>query len=310
MQYNLKNLVGAWSACPTPFTESLKIDKASVKRMTEHHIRLGQTGIFLGGTCGEGPWLPRSDIRRLTEVAAAANNRRMYIAVQVTDNSHTKVIEHIKEAKADGADIAIAAEPWFVGPMRPECIAEYYMNIADKSPLPLGIYSRGAAFVPQDVYAKVLRHDNVCLFKDSSLNNDIMKLALSIAARRRLCVLTGYELGMVKYLAAGYHGVLAGGGILIGGLTAKMVAAAGEHNMDLLNSLQAHCDRINYTVYGKKIENWLTGLKYALVKMGIFSTINGYLRYPLPRSVRNNIDKMIIREHQSLFPPQSKRGSK
>jgi dihydrodipicolinate synthase/N-acetylneuraminate lyase len=302
MQKEILDLAGAWSAAPTPFTESLAIDSASVRRMVKHHIRLKQKGVFIGGTCGEGPWLPRADMRKLTELVTAVNNGCMKIAVQVTDNSYSKVLEHIKNAKSDGADIAIVAEPWFTGPIRPECIEEYYLNIIDKSALPVGIYSRGAAFVPLSVCAKVLRHDNVCLFKDSSLNDDIMKLALSIAAKRRLCVLTGYELGMVKYLAAGYHGILAGGGILIGSLTAKMIEAARVHDIEQLNCLQAHCDRINYAAYGKKVKNWLTGLKYALVKMGIFSTTAGYLKYPLPKSVQNSIDKMIVREHKVLFP--------
>ncbi|OHB41913.1 MAG: hypothetical protein A2Y13_10715 [Planctomycetes bacterium GWC2_45_44] len=302
MQKKALDLAGAWSASPTPFTDSLKIDVPSLRRAVKHHIRLKQKGIFIGGTCGEGPWLPRADMRKLTEVAAVANNGRMKIAVQVTDNSYTKVLEHIKDAKADGADIAIMAEPWFAGPMRPECIEEQYMKIVENSALPVGIYSRGAAFVPLTVYAKVLRHNNVCLFKDSSLNDEIMKLALSIAAKRELCILTGYELGMVKYLMAGYDGVLAGGGILIGSLTVKMVEAAKSRDLAELERLQAHCDRINYAAYGEKVKNWLTGLKYALVKMGIFSTTAGYLKYPLPKSVQNGIDKMIAKEQESLFP--------
>ena len=302
MKTQMSDMVGAWSAAPTPFTQSLAIDSASVRRMVKHHIRLKQKGIFIGGTCGEGPWLRRTDMRKLTEVATTVANGCMKIAVQVTDNSYTKVLEHIKDAKADGADIAIVAEPWFTGPIHSECIEEQYLNIAEKSVLPVGIYSRGATFVPLRVYAKVLRHNNVCLFKDSSLNDDIMKLALSVAAKRNLCLLTGYELGMVKYLAAGYNGVLAGGGILIGNLTTKMIEAAKTHDMDRLNILQAHCDRINYKVYGKKVKNWLTGLKYALVKMGIFSTTAGYLKYPLPKSVQNSIDKMIAKEQEVLFP--------
>ena len=133
MKKQTLELAGAWSASPTPFTESLAIDKASVYRMVKHHIRLKQKGIFIGGTCGEGPWLPQRDIRKLTEITAAANKGRIKIAVQVTDNSYTKVLEHIKEAKTDGADIAIVAEPWFTGPIRPEGIEEHYMKIVEKS---------------------------------------------------------------------------------------------------------------------------------------------------------------------------------
>jgi 4-hydroxy-tetrahydrodipicolinate synthase len=81
MNLDKTSLAGAWSAAPTPFTKSLAIDSASVRRMVKHHIRLKQKRIFIAGTCGEGPWLPRADVHKLTEVAAAANNGRMKIEV-------------------------------------------------------------------------------------------------------------------------------------------------------------------------------------------------------------------------------------
>jgi len=65
MKFKRNDLAGAWSASPTPFTESLKIDLSSVKRMIKHHIRLGQKGVFVGGTCGEGPWLPNQTCESL-----------------------------------------------------------------------------------------------------------------------------------------------------------------------------------------------------------------------------------------------------
>ena len=66
MNFDKKSLAGAWSAAPTPFTKSLTIDSASVRRMVKHHIRLKQKGIFIAGTCGEGPWLRRADMRKLS----------------------------------------------------------------------------------------------------------------------------------------------------------------------------------------------------------------------------------------------------
>jgi len=294
---------GAWSAAPTPFTESLAVDAASVRRMVKHHINLKQKGIFIGGTCGEGPWLPRNDMRRLTEATTAAAGGKIKVAVQVTDNSFPKVLEHIKDAKADDADIAIIAEPWFVGPMA-NVIEKHYMEIAERSVLPVGIYSRSATIVPLGVLKKVLLHKNVVLFKDSSVSEDVKKLALEVGHKKSsLLVMTGYELGMTPYLEAGYQGVLAGGGVLIGDLTAQMVEKAQQGDFATVAKLQAHCDRINYTVYGgKNITSWLTGLKYALVKMGIFSTTAGYLKYPVDPGTKRKIDKLIHRESMVLFP--------
>jgi len=32
-----------------------EVDRESLGRMVEHHVRLGVDGLFLAGTCGEGP---------------------------------------------------------------------------------------------------------------------------------------------------------------------------------------------------------------------------------------------------------------
>lgn len=299
-----KNLTGAWSATPTPLTESLKIDAGSVKSMVEHHIRLKQTGLFTGGTCGEGPFLSRNDFRKLTTLTVQANKGQMVIAVQVTDNSYMKVLDNINAAKEDGADIAVIAEPWFCACVKEDVMFKYYMESIEKSKLPVCIYSRGAKEVPAKLYKKILVHPNVCMFKDSSCNQEIMKIALNARkSNKSLKLMTGFELGMVPYLKAGYDGVLAGGGIIIGNLTAKMVEDAQNGNFENLDKLQKHCDKINYAAYGgKKITSWLTGLKYTLFKMGIFKTYACYLKFPLPKPVITQIDKMIKQEKEILLP--------
>jgi 4-hydroxy-tetrahydrodipicolinate synthase len=302
MRNCLSNISGAWSAAPTPFTKSLKVDATAIKRMVKRHINLGQKGMFIGGTCGEGPWMPRQDLRHLTSLVTESNNGQMTIAVQVTDNSFAKVLANIADAKSDGADIAVIAEPWFAGP-RDVVMEQYYMTVAEKSPLPLGVYSRGAANVPFDIYRRLLIHPNVYMFKDSSCNDELMRLALSIKSKKNsLALMCGYELGMVPYLAAGYDGILAGGGILIGALVTKMVEAVKNGDIKKAEKLQRHCDKINYAAYGgKKITSWLTGLKYTLVRMGIFNTTDGYLQYPLPKVEQQKINKMIKSEKDTLL---------
>ncbi|OHB54571.1 MAG: hypothetical protein A2Y12_09620 [Planctomycetes bacterium GWF2_42_9] len=303
MKLSRSNLCGAWSASPTPFNKNLGIDTNAVEKMIQHHIHLNQKGVFIGGTCGEGPWMPQKDLRELTTTATKANQGGMMIAVQVTDNSSLKVLNNIKNAKADGADIAVVAEPWFAGPMS-NVFEKYYLPIVENSTLPVGIYNRLPNLLSPRDLAKVYDHPNVKLVKDSTVNDVVKKIALAAAKKRpELLLLTGYELNMAPYLKDGYHGVLAGGGILIGYLASKMVAEAAHGNFEHLSKLQKACDKINYTVYGgKKIKSWLTGLKYALVQMGIFRTTRGYLEYPLPQSVQKRIDKMI-KEYKTVLLP-------
>lgn len=305
MSKKFKDLSGAWSATPTPLTASLKVDKASVKRMVKHHIRLDQKGIFIGGTCGEGPFLKRDEFRKLTEAVAQASNGQILVAAQVTDNSYTRVLDNIKAAKADGADIAIIAEPWFIGCIdQPDDMLNYYMKTIEGSKLPVGLYSRGAKEVPADIYKKLLKHPKVCMFKDSSCNDQIMKIALNAAKKRKdLTLMTGVELDMPPYLKAGYTGILAGGGIIIGHLSNQMLEAAKQKDWDKVEKLQKYCNKVNYAAYGgKDAASWLTGLKYTLVQMGIFKTTTSYLNYPLPSTVKKKIDAMIEKEKDILFP--------
>lgn len=297
------NYTGAWSAAPTPFTKQLKIDKTSLKRMIDHHIQLGQSGIFLGGTCGEGPFIRREDFRELTSSAAKYCDGKIILAVQVTDNSYAKVIDNIKAAKDDGAQVAVIAEPWFCGCMREDDLLKYYTESIAKSVLPVCIYSRGAKEIPIAFYKQILNEPKVCMFKDSSCNEQMMEIALKARENRKaLTLLTGYELGIPPYLKARYDSVLAGGGVLIGAVVVKMIEAAKDGRFDEVEKLQKKCEQIFYPAYGgKDIKSWLTGLKYALVKMGIFKTTAGYLNYPLTDATKKRIDKMIEKNKDLLF---------
>ena len=292
------------SATPTPLTKSFKIDFKSLKKTIRHHIGLGVQGLFIAGSCGEGPCLPRTDFRRLTSKTCEINNGKMTICAQVTDNSYGRVLENIKTAKADGADIAVVAEPWFSMPISSRGDLEnYYFHTVDKSPLPVGIYCR-KNILPIQTYRKLFMHPNVKMIKDSSLDMDILKLVALIQKKRKdMVTLTGNEFEIPLYLRAGYRGVLAGGGILIGALLAKAIEAADKGDFESVDKLQKHCARILHPAYGGKTrKSWLNGLKYTLVRMGIFETTACYLDLPFLRSDMKNINKMIKCETKTLFP--------
>ena len=64
MTKQLQRLGGVWSATPTPFTKDLKVDTVAVKKMVEHHLRLGVRGLFLAGTSSLD-----ADVERLVRAA-------------------------------------------------------------------------------------------------------------------------------------------------------------------------------------------------------------------------------------------------
>jgi dihydrodipicolinate synthase/N-acetylneuraminate lyase len=303
---------GVWSAAPTPFDAGLAVDVDSVKRMVDHHHRLGVMGLFLAGTNGEGPWLPERELRTLVKTVVRANRGRMTIAVQVTDNSAARIIDNIGRAADDGADLAVIAPPYFgltyVSPRETEKRLEaLYLEAVGRSQLPVGIYDRGhysAVVIPERVLARVYLEPNVRIVKDSSVIASHLVLAIKARQKRpELSLFCGYEFDCVKYLRAGYDGLLLGGGVFNGYIANLILEAMATGDEEAAETHQARMNRLMYTVYGgKKIRAWLSGEKYLLVKLGLFRTHRNFPDYPLTEREKGAIDKILEREKAFLLP--------
>lgn len=302
-----ERLGGVWSATPTPFTSHMRIDEVAVKRLVEHHLRFGVKGLFLCGTCGEGPWMPDRERRALVRAAVAASRGRLVIAVQVTDNSAARILDNMRIAAEDGADMAVIAPPFFLINATPNNVAALYLEAIRGSPLPVGIYDRGlnsAVVVTDAALRQIYAEPKVVLVKDSSANPERMKLALSLKRKRpTLRLLSGDEFACAEYMKAGYDGLLLGGGIFNGQLAGMIIDAVHAGNLREADRLQIRMNRLMWDVYGgKKITCWMSGLKHLLVEMGLFRTANNFLNYPLTPACRQAIARALVREKEVLFP--------
>jgi len=303
----IDSIGGVWSAAPTPFTNDWKVDTEAVKRMVEHHLRLGVRGLFLGGTCGEGPLLPDRERHRLIQTTVKQASGRLVVAVQVTDNSALRIHDNIHEAQEDGADIAIIAPPYFMSNLKPQTLEHLYMQAIRESPLPVGVYDRGAyssILVPEAVLAAAYAEKNVVLVKDSSGQPNRRDVALAArASRPELRLLDGDEFRCVEYLRAGYDGLLLGGGVFNGYLAGKIIAAVAAGELAQAEALQQRMSRMMWDVYGgQNIGCWLAGLKKLLVEMGIFQTWQNIPGYTLTEACLHAIERVLAEDRDVLFP--------
>ena len=303
----LKVAGGVWSASPTPFTDNLQLDIPAVKRLVDHHRRLGVKGVFLAGTCGEGAWMPDRQKRALVQNVAKHAKGKMLIAVQVTDNSVARILENIRAAKEDGADIAVIAPPFFLMNATPANVLALYTRAIRESSLPVGVYDRGkysSVDVANAILPKIYAEKNVVLIKDSS--TDLGRRDIALAARKKrpeLCLLTGYEFEVISYLQAGYDGLLLGGGIFNAYIARLIMDAVAAGKLPLAEKLQRRLVRMNNDAYGgKKLACWLTGLKRLMVEMGVFRSWSSYLNYPLTPSCIKAIQRMVKKDADVLFP--------
>ena len=308
-------LSGVWSASPTPFTAKMQVDTVAVRKMVDHHIRLGVKGLFLAGTCGEGPWMTTAQHRTLvrttsehvSKLAAKDESKRLVLAVQVTDNSSARILDNMHSAAEDGADIAVIAPPNFFMDPTAKRLTQHYAEAVAKSPLPVGLYDRGqysSVAIPDAVFKEVVKNKKVCMVKDSSCDADRTKLFLSLRRKHNhIKLLTGYEFGCMDYLKAGYDGLLLGGGIITGYMANQMVEAYRAGDVALAEKIEQRLNRVAFAAYGgKKINCWLSGLKTLLVAMKVFRTAKTYFDQPVTASCAKGIERLMQKDIDVLLP--------
>ena len=299
-----------WSAVPTPLTADLTIDVPSVQRMVRDSIATGVEGLFVAGTCGEGPWLPDRERRKLVEAAVAEAKGRLKIAVQATDNSVPRILDNIRQAADAGADYAIIAAPAVFLNATPDRIAALFIEAAAASPLPVGVYDLGRhrpIMMPEDRLQQIYTQPNVHLVKDSSGSPERRTAALAArGAKPTLRLFNGDEFRCVEYLEAGYDGCMFGGVVATAPQLHAIVRCVLAGRLDEAKALDTELRKNLFGIYGgDKIACWLTGLKHYMVRRGLFTTSASFLEYPLTDDCRAFIEKYVAETTQTLPFKQS-----
>lgn len=287
--------VQLWSAVPTPLDRGLNVDRASVARMVEAAVQDGMDGLFLGGTCGEGPWLPDRERVALVRAAVAAANGRLRIAAQVSDNSVPRILDNAAAAAGAGAEFAIIAPPATMMNATPARIVALYEDAVTNCPLPVGIYDLGRlrpVMIPLDRLKQVYALPNVHFIKDSSGDPERRAAALEArAGKPSLRLFNGDEFRCIEYLNAGYNGLMFGGAAAVAPSLRRIVALVLSGRLEEAAVVERDMKEILFGIYGgTNISCWLTGLKYFMVKRGLFSTDASFLGYPLTPECRRFID--------------------
>jgi 4-hydroxy-tetrahydrodipicolinate synthase len=298
---------GVWSATPTPFTKDWRIDLESVERLVEHHLRLGVQGLFLAGTCGEGAWMADGERRKLVRHVVEIARGRLGIAVQVSDNSATRILDNIAQAQEDGADLVVIAPPYFVMNAVPTMLRDLYLEAIRGSSLPVCVYDLGKnrQHSPSpELLAELYREPNVVAVKDSSGDDARMQIALEARRKRPdLRLLNGDEFNCVKYLQAGYDGLMLGGAAFHGALAKKIMQVVADGKIERALELQERMNRIMFAVYGgENISCWLAGAKKLLMELGIFQSWNNYPHYPLTQGCIAAMKKVVKNDADILLP--------
>lgn len=164
---------GVVAALITPCSKTGVPDPAAMKRLSGILIKRGCHGLFVTGSTGEQPLLDEDQRRELIRAArnGAGNEAKIYAGV--SGCGAKQAIRYACNAEKDGADAAIVMAPFFLKTSQ-QGLVEYIRQIANASPIPVGIYNhfRMPSQFENETIFQLAQHPNIIIVKDTDSDAD------------------------------------------------------------------------------------------------------------------------------------------
>lgn len=271
----------------TPFTQRGEVDT----RGHTHNLRVlaehGIEGFLIGGSNGEGPFLEPGERAKLVK---AGRRRKAHLMAGISAESTRMAIRQVEEATEAGADSLLVLTPTTLSRGRDDAILSFYRAVADRSKVPILLYSVPPVTLyslPIELVWRLSRHENIVGMKDSS--GDVVRLQSIIDASPTDFILySGSSRALTGAMAVGCHGAITGSGnyapdlVLKTMMSAKDDPARARRSQKRLSSLSSDVEA-----------HGVPGVKAAAKAAGLEP---GYPRLPLTRlsrGVETSIAKLI-----------------
>ena len=179
-------LEGIFSAATTPFYPDGRLYLRKLEHNIDRYSRTPIAGIVVLGSTGEGVMLGDEETREVLRTARESASAEKVLLAGVGRESALETVKLAEFAAAQNYDAALVRTPNYYGPqMRTLEMLTYFRTVADRSPLPVVLYT-----IPKfthydlatELVAELAQHPNVIGLKDSSGN--VERLAKIVEATR------------------------------------------------------------------------------------------------------------------------------
>ncbi len=157
----------AMPALVTPFDRDEAIDldahRSNITAMSER----GARGVVLAGSTGEGPYLDRGERAALVQVAADEQPEMTLVCGIQAETTRDATRQ---TAECEHADLVLVVTPTTLVRGRVGAVEQFYLDVADQSPVPVLLYSVPSVTaweLPTASVRRLATHDNIVGMKDS-----------------------------------------------------------------------------------------------------------------------------------------------
>lgn len=272
--------------------ETEEVDIPTVKKHAVRLAKAGLAGLVTMGSNGEAAHCTREEKLAVTtatrEALDEAGFKSTPIIVGATEGSVKGTIELSALAAKAGGDYVLLLPPsYFRGLMDEDAVYEYFIAVADKSPLPIVLYNYPGAVagidMDSDLLIKLAQHKNIIGTKFTCGNTGkLTRVALATDAKTPWAEGSGYMAfgGVcdftVQTLVSGGSGIIAGGANVMPKLCVKVWSLYAEGNKDEAEKLQKVLSKGDWVLTKAAVP----GTKQAIQS---YFGYGGYGRRPLRR---------------------------
>jgi 4-hydroxy-tetrahydrodipicolinate synthase len=202
-------VTGSFVALITPFNKDGSVDFAAFRTLLRFQEAQGTAAVLIMGSTGETSMLSPEERKRIIVETAKMKTPRMPVFFGATGNNTQATIDNVRFAKENGADGAILAAPAYI--CAPEAdIERFFLDVADATDLPLGIYNnppRVKSDLHWDHLLRIFKHPNYVIHKEST--SRVGQVAQVLAGKPNVSVMCcdSPNLGLVvPTMTLGGHG--------------------------------------------------------------------------------------------------------
>jgi dihydrodipicolinate synthase/N-acetylneuraminate lyase len=181
-------LQGIFPAVTTPFYPDGAVYYKKIEHNADRYSRTPIAGMVVLGSTGEAVMLSDEERREVLRVTAEVSAPEKVLIAGTGAESVKETLQLTEYAAKLNYDAALVRTPHFYRPqMKPEALLAFYRTVADRSPLPVLLYTVPpftAYDLPLEVIVALAEHPNIIGIKESSGN--VEKVAAMVAATRHI----------------------------------------------------------------------------------------------------------------------------
>lgn len=181
-------LQGIFPAVTTPFYADGALYHKKIEHNIDRYSRTPVSGMVVLGSTGEAVMLSDEERREVLRISAEVASPEKVLIAGTGAESVSETLRLTEYAASLKFDAALVRTPHFYrSQMTPEAMLAFYRTVADRSPLPVILYTVPpftAYDLPLDVITQLAEHSNIIGIKESSGN--VEKVAAMVQATRHI----------------------------------------------------------------------------------------------------------------------------